>query len=540
MRARYAPLLGIVLVSLAYILGAKVGLHLAYANKNVTAVWPPTGIAVAALLLDARVWPGIAVGAWIANLWNGAGLETASLIAIGNTLAPLAAWYLIRHVGKFEASFERVPDVAAVLLLGGPLAMSISATLGTAALVVTGALRSAAYGSTWLTWWVGDAMGVVIVAPLVLVTASKTWRSERFDLRRGVEALVVLASLVGATVLAFTVSSPVIFFVLPIAAWAAVRFFQPGAVTAVVVVATTSITATVNGLGPFAHGLSVTSSLVTLQAFNGGLAVATLMLAASSWQDRLVRRRLRSDAAELQLLLRQERAAAFENMNSILSHELRNPLGAIMNSHFLVRQALLGELEGDPGQFLELAERSTQRALTLVEELLEYRRPRLPELEELELRRVIDDAVEESRRPEGIEVSVDCDSLTLQADPRQMSQILVNLIRNAVEAMGESGTLAVSGRGVGTWVEVSTADSGPGFDESVIERVFEPFFSTKRSGTGLGLAIVRRLAECHGGHVVIENRQGGGAIVRVLLPRDGRASAVPAPDQEPAMSPGGR
>ena len=538
------PVPGVVLkiaaVAVAYFVGAKLGLHLAYANQNVTAVWPPTGISLAALLLDGRVWPGVALGALVSNLSNGAGLETSTLITVGNTLAPVVAWFLIHRVARLEVRLERVQDVAGVLLLGGPVAMTVSATLGTGALAVTGALHWAAYGSTWLTWWVGDAMGVVVVAPLVLVARAGGWRDIRLGPARLIEALAAVASITSASVLAFTVSSPLIFFVLPVAAWAAVRFYQVGAVVAVIVVAVVSITATVNGLGPFAHGLSTTTSLMTLQAFNGGLALTTLLLAASSLQNARARARLQSHTAELQELLRQERLNAFENMNTVVSHELRNPIHAIGNSHFLLRLALGEAVPGDVAESLELAERATDRARSLVEGLLEYRRPKAPTLAEVNLRALIDDIVETTPRPAGVTVAVACDPFQVRVDPDQMTQVLTNLVANAYEAMGERGALDLTGSTNGESFVLTAQDSGPGFDQGLIARVFDPFFSTKPSGTGLGLAIVRRLVEAHGGEVTIENRPAGGAAVTLRLPRQGvrppPARSDPVPHQVEAAT----
>ncbi len=511
--------LRIAVVAAVYFVGAKLGLHLAYANKNVTAVWPPTGIAVAALLFDARVWPGIALGAWLSNLSNGAGLEASTLITVGNTVAPVLAWFLVRRVARVEARLERVPDVAAVLLLGGPLAMTVSASLGTGALAVTGSIPWAAYGSNWLTWWVGDAMGVVIVAPLVLVARNRSWRQIQLGGGRVVEALAATSSITAAAVLAFTVSSPLLFFILPVAAWAAVRFFQLGAVVALIVVAAVSITATVHGLGPFAHGMSTTTSLMTLQAFNGGLALTTLLLAAASLQNARARASLQAHAAELTEILRQERLNAFENMNSVLSHELRNPIHAIMNSHFVLRLALGETVDGEVGRSLDLADRATERARNLVEGLLEYRRPKAPTLADVNLRALIDDIVVATPRPAGVTVNVACDPLQVRVDADQMSQVLTNLVTNAYEAMGESGTLDLSGSVSRGSLVVTARDTGPGFDEKLIAQVFDPFFSTKPSGTGLGLAIVRRLVESHGGDVTIENRSAGGAVVTVRLPQ---------------------
>ena len=148
-------LVDLLIVATLYWVGARLGLRLAFANRNVTAVWPPTGIAVAAFFLfGTRVWPGVLAGAVLANLTNGASVETSIGIAIGNTLAPLFAGYFLRSVG-FRGELDRVADVVNITA-AGLLGMLVSATLGTTALWLTGALNGS-YGSTWTVWWIGRA-----------------------------------------------------------------------------------------------------------------------------------------------------------------------------------------------------------------------------------------------------------------------------------------------------------------------------------------------------------------------------------------------
>lgn len=519
-RLQGAYLLEVAILVIAYFAGAKAGLHLAFANKNVTAVWPPTGISfVALLLVGPKVWPGVALGAFVSNLSNGAGPETSVLIAVGNTIAPVVAWFLVRRVAHLGTRLESISDVAGVLILGGPLSMIVSATLGSAALAVTGALHGSTYGFTWLTWWIGDAMGVVIVAPLILLVAARSWRLPRFDGWHGLEALVALAFLVATSVLVFTTDKPLTFLVLPVAAWAAVRFFQLGAEVVVGVVAGVSITQTVNGIGPFAHGLSTTGSLITLQAFNGALALTTLMLAAASLQNSRAQRSLRDDAAELEEILRQERLAALNDMTAVVAHDLRTPLSTIMTSHYVLREQLGNDLDGEALTCLELAEGEAARALELIEGLRDYRKVERLSLSQVSLRALLDRSVEATPPPRAVSISVICADILVRVDTGQMVRVLTNLLTNAYESMGEVGTLEVLGAVAGDTVMLSVADSGHGFDEAVIGRAFDPFFSTKKSGTGLGLAIVRRLVEVHGGKVTIENRPAGGALVTVLLPR---------------------
>jgi signal transduction histidine kinase len=542
--ARYV--VSLVVLVVLYFVGAKVGLHLAYANKNVTAVWPPTGIAVACLLLvGLRLAPGVYLGAFLANVSNGAGLETSLLISIGNTLAPVVAALLLSRVARIRLDLLRVQDVAALLLLGGPLAMTVSATLGTASLVVSGALPSAAYWSVWPTYWIGDAIGVIIVAPLILSVAAGSYRE--IDLRdwRWVEASALAAILIGATFAVFHTSVPVVYLLFPLAAWAAIRFLQFGAIVAVAVISSVSIALTVHGLGPFVAGLSTTGSLSTLQVFNGSLTLSALFLGALTTQSRQAEARLRQNAAELEThvqqrtaeleislaqlraaqdaLVRSERLSALGEMASVVGHELRNPLAAVTNALYLLRQRL-GE-PVDPGyeKHLDMAERETTKAATLAQDLTAFVRPRQPNKENVDVAALVGEVVDATPPPPSVTIDFEVEPMTVVADKHQLAEVLTNLVTNAYQAISGYGWVRIVARDREDGFELSVEDSGPGIDGALSSRVFEPFFTTKPDGTGLGLAIVQRLVESHGGEVSVANQPAGGARFVVRLP------ATPAP-----------
>ena len=163
-----------ILVGAAYYLTAKLSLLLALVHHQVTPVWPPTGIAlVSLLLLGRRVWPGIAVAAFLVNLPIGPSPIAAAVIAAGNTAAPLLSAYLLQRVG-FRRELDRLRDALAIVVVGGLCGMSLSATVGATTLLLSGAVARADYWATWSVWWAGDAMGVLLVAPFLL-----TWRLPR-------------------------------------------------------------------------------------------------------------------------------------------------------------------------------------------------------------------------------------------------------------------------------------------------------------------------------------------------------------------------
>jgi two-component system sensor histidine kinase HydH len=203
-------------------------------------------------------------------------------------------------------------------------------------------------------------------------------------------------------------------------------------------------------------------------------------------------------------------------MTTVVGHELRNPLGAVMNALYMLRRTLGDPVAAEP--HLDAAERQTARAVSLAQDLTAYMRERDPELAPLHLKDVVDDVLEATPRPPNVTVAEDVESFELSADSIQLAQILTNLINNAYQAMPAGGSVRVSARAEGDTAVISVEDSGEGIDQALLERLFEPFFTTKPNGTGLGLAIVRRLTEGHGGQISIENGRAGGAVVTVRLP----------------------
>ena len=170
-RALYAA--AVAAVAAAYYGSAKLGLSLAFETGSVTAVWPPTGIALAAVvLLGYRIWPAVALGAFLANSWTGVPAYAVLGITVGNTLEALAGAYLLRRLARFRPSLERVRDVLALVALAAGLGTTISATLGGTSLLPAGEIEAGRFGSVWRTWWLGDLGGALVVAPALLVAAT--------------------------------------------------------------------------------------------------------------------------------------------------------------------------------------------------------------------------------------------------------------------------------------------------------------------------------------------------------------------------------
>jgi signal transduction histidine kinase/integral membrane sensor domain MASE1 len=293
-------------VGAAYFAAARLGLLLAFAAEQVTVVWPPTGIALAALLLIGRAaTPGIWLGALAANLTIGEPLITALGIATGNTLEALAAVWLLQKVG-FNRALERLRDVLALLGLGAGLAPAVSATLGVTSLCATGVQAWSSFGSLWRVWWLGDAMGVVLAAPVVLTWARG--RRLRWPRRRVVEAAVLFVTLGAVALLVFTdrltaivAANHLVYAVFPFVIWSALRFGQRETATALLLVEVLAIVGAVAGRGPFTAA-SIHDRLVLLQIFMAVTATTALLLGAAIAERHTAERRRAADFSVTQAL----------------------------------------------------------------------------------------------------------------------------------------------------------------------------------------------------------------------------------------------
>ncbi len=288
--------LGVAAVTGAYVATAKFGINLSVAHGVITPVWAPSGISLAALLLlGSRFWPAVALGALIANATSGADPAVAAGIAVGNTLEALVGSSLLRRVG-FRVSLERVRDVLALVALGAGTGTLIAATNGVMVLVLTGAAHGS-FGSDWLLWWFGDAVGVLMVAPLLLVAfgSEKRWPSRV----RLLEALLLIGSLVAVSTVVFLGGAwryP--YLVFPLLLWAALRFRQLGAATSSFLVGVIATWGTVAGTVPFG-GNSPTERVQVIQALVGVLAIALLVVGATLAERETANERLWQTAARL-------------------------------------------------------------------------------------------------------------------------------------------------------------------------------------------------------------------------------------------------
>lgn len=295
----------IAVLIVVYFLAGKLGLRLAFDNPSATAVWPPAGIALAAcLVIGYWVWPGIFLGAFLTNLATAGSVTTSISIAVGNTLEGLLGAYLVNRFAGGRATFDRTRDVFKFALLAAMISTTVSATSGVSSLAIAGFAKWSDYWSVWLTWWLGDATGDLILAPLLILwtwTVPPAWGKWRL---LELSILVLCLFLVGQFVFGGLFPSPVKnypleFLCFPILIWAAFRFGQREAATAIFLLCGMAIRGTLMGFGPFAQPRQ-NESLLLLQAFMGVTSVMIMGLATVVTERKRAEANLETLVSELQ------------------------------------------------------------------------------------------------------------------------------------------------------------------------------------------------------------------------------------------------
>jgi PAS domain S-box-containing protein len=289
--ARY--LLRVVALAVAYYAVARLGLRYASIGQSISLVWPPTGLAIAALVILGRgAWPGVAAGAFLANAATSIPLAAAAAIAAGNTLEAVVAATLLTRAAGNRPRLDAMGTVRTLVLVAAPLGALASALIGVSALTVTGALPAAGAPSAAAVWWTGDLLGALIVAPLLLA-----WLVD-LPSTRAVRGPVEVALLCVGTVLAAELGLghllpvPALlrrfdypYLLFPFVVWAALRFGGRGASLMTFVVSVVAVWRTVAGGGPF-NGITGGGTLFAVGCYLGIVAVTGLLLAAAVTHER--------------------------------------------------------------------------------------------------------------------------------------------------------------------------------------------------------------------------------------------------------------
>jgi diguanylate cyclase (GGDEF)-like protein/putative nucleotidyltransferase with HDIG domain len=309
-----------------YVGASRIGFALAYVDGAVSTVWVPAGLGLVMVVLGGRrMWPAILIGEFLANLIHGSSATASLGMGIGDVLEALTGQTLLKYA-NFRPMMDRVRDVFALLILGGLTATLVGASFGTASLMLFGSLHWSGAWSTWYTWWLGDVMGVIVVAPLLFSHLGRGFR-----LARGIQALELFAFLtvlVPVVLIAFGASPAIGFLTLPALVWGTLHFGQRGATLANAVIVCALVVIARRADAPLA-GLSLSNRLLLIQDLGAVAAMTTLVLAVEVAE----RRREANQVAAIT-------AVATANAQDVPLDELL-PLGARAAGEYLGLRELL-------------------------------------------------------------------------------------------------------------------------------------------------------------------------------------------------------
>ena len=562
-------------IGLAYFVFAKVGLALASIHPNASPIWPPTGLALAVVMLRGyRVWPAIFLGAWLANATTAGSVYTAAAIAFGNTLESLVGGYLISRWSHGPRTFDTPAGVASFALIALLAATPISATFGVGSLALAADADLFGMASTWLTWWLGDLAGALVITPVIVLWARSSLSSA--PRRQLLETGAVIAAAAAVGLLAF---SPLIdqtpnrdplgfLAVLPLM-WAALRRGQRDTATVALVLSGFALWGAMTGEGPFARS-TLNDSLLLLIMYMISTSVPTLALSADVAVHKQTERNLREVHVQLDRIVQQRTTALEETREALhqaqkmealgqltggIAHDFNNVLTVVINSVEAARAS--ADPDARTRGRLDRALQAARNGASLVQQMLVFARRHPLQVQATNINEVIVSALAMFSRscPESIEICTDLapDLHWATADATQVQSAILNLVVNARDAMPEGGRLMIATRNLpdgaqlpaglpsGEYVSVAVTDTGEGMSPEVLARAFEPFFTTKEigKGTGLGLSMVYSTMRQMGGDIEIDSRPGEGAAVRLILPvaAPPRPDAAIKPEAAPAVGP---
>ena len=517
-------------VALVYFIAGKFGLYFAAFSLSSSPIWPPTGIAAAALLLGGfRLWPAIFLAAFFVNVTTSGTVYTSLGIAAGNTLEAIVAVYLTVHYANGRRVFERTHDFFRFVAFS-MFAAAVSPTIGLASLRLGGFVSSNDLARIWLTWWVGDMGGFLLVAPAVILWIENPTIVR--DGRRLLEKSLTLVAIVAVGVLVFggvlpgIGNYPIGFVCIPILVWSAFRFGQREAATCNFVLAASAAWGIMRGMGPWARFGDPINSFIIPQAFMITMAVMTLAMAAAVWE----RKRAEAEAKEARGQAQRENRAK-DRFLAMLGHELRNPLGALSNA---IRVMENGRIQPEQAtRVREIIGRQISHLARLVDDLLDVGRLTAGRItlnrKPLDLAQCARACVDTLRLDQAYatrNISLDIQTVWVDADRDRIEQILTNLLSNALNHTRPDGKIVLGVRAEGDRAVIRAEDDGDGISGDLLSRVFDLFVQgdqgpdRPRGGLGIGLTLVRWLVELHGGTAEVHSGGlGQGSTFTIRMPR---------------------
>lgn len=499
-----------------YYVTAKIGLEFDPISGFATLFWLPTGISLALMLLwGYKFWPGIALGAFLANLTADAPLFVAIGIAVGNTLEAFVGAYLLKRFIKFHTTLDRLIDVLGLLVFAGLLSTFISATVGVTSLLLGGIVTYDSYAQTWVGWWVGDMVSNLLIAPLLLV-----WSTRISFLRKPTQFLEAILWGLAAAVTCVIVfqdlltkelaNSPSTYWLFPPLIWSALRLGQRWTITAIVLVSLVAVWSTVQGTGPFVHN-RLSDGLLSLHIFMGVIATTSMILAAVVSERKVLEKRK-------------------DNFINIASHELKTPITSSKSYVQVLRKRFQKEKDTKSQSAVYLLTKTDEqldKLTILINDLLDLSKIQSGKLVLRQKKFDIDtfvagniDSFQQATKTHDIKGEGKVKK-KITGDEYRLGQVLTNFLTNAVKYSPKADKVIVKLTSDKKMVTVSVQDFGMGMSVEAQKKIFEPFFQidgVKREGLGLGLHIASEIVRGHGGTISVISKKAKGSTFSFSLP----------------------
>jgi signal transduction histidine kinase len=551
-------------MALLYYLSARLGYYLIFKNTTALPAWPPSGIAFALIILLGRAsWPGITIGALVANImafWNNPALpaqtiiSASSFIAVGHTLETLVGNFCVRYWIKDDYPFTRAKNAFRFLFVTLLMGL-IGSLVGTLSLNMNGIVLLSDFTKTWFSWWVGNVVGILLFTPFILSVSRK--KSFHFESGKIVEVvifaccLIVIFFLVRMEGFNSTLIRALPFLLIPFLLWMAFRFELLAAITGVLAVSLLSIYFTIQDQGPFILSDSYNSMLL-LQIFVGVISISTIVLSATVTERLKAERELltfnetlearvqeRTQALHDEINTRKEAEEKLQKTNQELSkrnteldnfvysvsHDLRAPIASVLGLINLAKKDTDLEMKNI---YLEKINNSALQQDNFIREILDQsRNSRLDvKKEEILFEPLIDETFNQLKFATSTGQSVErIVSINQKApfisDRWRIKVILNNIISNAIRYRnGKDPVIRVNVDIDDHKVKLEVEDNGKGIAKEHLDKVYRMFYraTDDGAGSGLGLYIVKETIDKLNGSIRIESEVGKGTTVKLEIP----------------------
>jgi signal transduction histidine kinase/CheY-like chemotaxis protein len=541
-------------VAILYFTLAQWVLRLFSDNGVVTMVYPPSGLALATLLIGGkRYFWGVLLGAFSSNAMLDIPLMSAAVIGIGNSVAALCGASLLTRHGQSDFSLHTLRDYLRLLFWAGAVSCGIAAITGSSSLLVFHVISREQYSENLQYWWMGDALGIVLVTPLILVL----WKSKNapISLRSAIEALLLigLTFLTGQIVFLnwFHDSIGQVakgYWLFLFITWVSVCLGTRGTVIVLIITATQALIGAANGVGFFADDI-IKTHLTNYWFYMISLSVVGMALATYVSEHVHAERELQQYRLHLEKLV-EERTAQLNKAKEIaeaaniakstfiatMSHELRTPLNAILGfSELMSLDEMLTDTQKDT---LAIINRSGAHLLSMINDVLDISKIEAGHFEldsqAFNLPNLLQDIsnmirVRAANKGLNFELKINPDiPQNIKADSGKLRQILINLLGNAIKFTQQGGVmLQVYTQPLPTLtmllLSIDVVDSGVGIEKDQQAELFKPFVQLVQTnsdlkGTGLGLSISKSLIELMGGRISVTSSLGVGSTFKIELP----------------------